>query len=119
MYVTFLAILCFFCAKSIVFLPQIADDHRDKRDKHLTRRRIPTEGLHAYLEAEIVNRKVYRYNENIPRQLSLSGILTGEFGGFESYIFLQPETGQQRNRKDDTQRRDMRRYRLRKLNTEY
>lgn len=102
-------------SKRIVFLTKITDRNRDYRDKHLTRRRVPAPNFHAEFETEIVHRQVHRHDEDVSAQLPP----TVQPRCSESHVFLQPETRQQGNRKHYTQRRDMRRDRLRELITEY
>ena len=114
-YVTFLRILALFCAKGVIFLPKITDCYRDEGDHHLRWRRVPTPYFHAQFETEIVDRQIDTHDEDISAQLPPAV----ELRGGEGDVFLQPETGQQRDRKDDAQRRDMRRDRLRELITEY
>ena len=101
-------------SKRIVFLTKITDCNRDYRDQHLTRRRVPAPNFHAEFETEIVHRQVHRHDEDVTAQLPPAV----QTRGCERHIFLQPETRQQRDRKDDTQRRDMRRNRLRELGIE-
>ena len=76
-------------SKSVVFLPEITDNHRNEGDHHLTWRRVPTEGLDTELETEIVNRQIEGNDEYIAREL----FPTVESRSGERNVFLQPETG--------------------------
>ena len=84
--------------KSVVFLPKITDRYSEEGDNHLARCRVPAKRLDAQFEAEIVDGQIKGNDEDIARQLSP----TVKFGCRESDIFLQPKSGQQRNREDDT-----------------
>lgn len=59
-----------FFYESIVFLSHITYDYRHNRYRHLTRRRVPTQGLDAQFEAEIIDGEVHGDDEDIPEQLS-------------------------------------------------
>ena len=93
-----------FYAKSIVFLPQIADCNGDEGDDHLTWRRVPTEYFDAQLEAEIVYRQIDRHNRDITRELPE----TVDVRARERHVFLQPETGEQRDGENDAKGGDVR-----------
>ena len=98
-----------FYAERVVFLPEITDCHRDQRDHHLARRGIPAEGLDTQFETEIINRQIDGDDEDISRELTPAL----EPRTRERDVLLQPETSEQRDRKDDTQGRYVRRYCLR------
>ena len=77
-------------SKSVVFLPEITDNDRDKGDEHLGRRGVPTEGLDTELESEIIDCQIDGHDEYVARELTP----TVEPWGGERDVFQQPETGQ-------------------------
>lgn len=103
-----------FYSKRVVFLSQIADGDGQEGDRHLAGRRIPAEYLDAQFEAEIVDGQVERHDADIAHKLPR----TVQVRAGERDVFIEPETRQQGDRKDDTERRYMRRDCLRKLKTE-
>ena len=102
-------------SKRIVFLTEITDNNGNNRDEHFARCRIPPPYLHAQLQTVVVHRQIDNYHQDVAQQLTGSV----KVGLRERHIFLQPKSGQQRNRKHDTQSRYMRRNHLLKRNTEY
>lgn len=97
--------------KCIEFLAEVTDGDSKKGDHDFTRRRVPAKRLHAQFETVIVNRKINGYYQRITAQLTHAVQVRLR----ESDVFLQQKTGEQGDRKDDTQSRDMRREGLRKL----
>lgn len=103
--------LLFFYLKRVVFLAEIAHDDGQQGDHHLARRRIPPQRLDAEFETKIVDRQIECHDADIAHKLARAM----QVGAGEGHVFVQPETGQQGDREDDAQRRDMRGNRLRKL----
>lgn len=103
--------LLFFYLKRVVFLAQIAHDDGQQGDHHLAGRRIPPQRLDAEFEAEIVDSEIECDDADIAHKLPRAM----QVGAGERHVLVQPETGQQGDREDDAQRRDMRGNRLLKL----
>ena len=82
-------------AERVVFLSEITDNDGNDGDAHFARRWVPTEGLDAQFETEIVDCKVHRHDQNIPHQLALAvARLTFDFRLLTKRdVFLQPESG--------------------------
>lgn len=93
-------------SESVVFLTHITDNNRDDRDQHLARRGIPTKCFYTEFETEIVDCQIDRHNQDVATKLS-DGLRVCGFGSLESDVFLEPETGYKRDRKDDTQGSDV------------
>ena len=92
-------------SKRIVFLTEITNADGNNRDEHFTRRRIPPPYLHAQLQTVVVHRQIDGYHQDVAQQLTGSVKVRLR----ERHIFLQPETCQQGYRKNNAQRRNMRR----------
>ena len=93
-----------FYAERVVFLPEITDCHRDQRDHHLARRRIPSHHIDTQFETEIIDRQIDGDDEDISRELTPAL----EPRTRERDVLLQPKSRQQRDRKHDTEGGDMR-----------
>ena len=103
--------LLFFYLKRVVFLAEIAHHHSQQGDHHLAGRRIPPQRLDAEFEAEIVDSEIECDDADIAHKLPRAM----QVGAGERHVLVQPETGQQGDREDDAQRRDMRGNRLLQL----
>ena len=94
-----------FYPKRVVFLSQIADGDGQQGDHHLAGRRIPPQRLDAEFEAEIVDSEIECNDADIAHKLPR----TVQVRAGERDVFIEPETRQQGDRKNDTERRYMRR----------
>lgn len=91
--------------ETVIFLTEIRDKNRYHRHKHLGWSGVDLADFHEELEPEIVHQQVHHHNRNIAHQL-----LSPTHGRLrESHVFIQPKPGQQRNRKHDAERENMRR----------
>ena len=84
-------------AERVVFLTEEADEYRQERDHDLTRRRVPAPNLHAEFQSQVVDKQVYCHDQNIAHKLAA----TAQARLTKRDVPIQPEAGQQRDRKDD------------------
>ena len=90
-------------AERVVFLAEETDADREQGDRDLTRRRVPAPNLYAEFQSQVVDEQVYCHDQNIAHQLAAAAQARLP----KRDVLIQPEAGQQRDRKDDAQRRNV------------
>ena len=81
-----------------MLLAEVGDNDCDEGNEHLGWGRIPTKHIDTEFKTEVIDGQINSYDQDISRQLSP----TVETRSGKSDIFLQPETGEQGYRKDNT-----------------
>ena len=90
-------------AERVVFLAEETDADCEQGDHDLARRRVPAPNLYAELQTQVVDEQVYCHDQDVAHQLSAAA----QARLTKRDVLIQPEAGQQRDRKDDTQGRDV------------